>query len=399
MKVKIESNQVGVFHLMRATEKALMARGLDAHSATKFAGAGWTIGKIKAAPGEELISAGFEKSFIERLFDEARPPIPNDVLMSVLFANRYQCCICRDHTLSIIVHHIEEWSDSRSHDITNLAVLCLHHHDEAHSKKMLSRNLDVTALRDAKGKWEAEVKRFDAESILAAMRLDYSNWNYINELRVFEIAKALSIKVERTNGFHGLVASGIVQSDGLPTPVRDENLFYMYQGPNIMARYFYISRVLHAVIQEILIINISDYLDRGVLRFSIVPGDFIFVQGAHTFSPITEKRNGRGRGQICRGIRKANEVEVRFIFDRWEATSSSAKSEWLTGTKNQGSLIHVKDLSREDGRLIISGTVLGICSNLGDLKKRDYATSLYDDVPLNRVEYDENADDDWLNEE
>ena len=362
---------------MRATQKALMARGLDSDCAAKLAQDGWTLNKLKLATRAELKTMGLSDKFVDDLFNEPRPPIPTDALMSVLFANRYQCCVCRDPKSSIIVHHIEEWAESRLHNVDNLAVLCLHHHDEAHSKKTLSKNLDAKTLRDAKEKWEAEVKRFDAESILSAMRLDYSNWNYMNELRIFELANALGVEFSLINRFSSMVRAGIVQKDGLPTPVVDESLYYMYEGPNILSRYFYVSDVLSAVVNRLPVVNISDYLDKGVLGFALAPGDFIFVQGAHTFSPTTNKKSGRGRGQICEGVRRANEVEVRFVFDRWEATSSSAKNCWLVGTKNQGSLVHVKDLSREDGRLVIRGTVLGICSNLGDLKKRDYAMSLF----------------------
>ncbi|RVH33902.1 HNH endonuclease signature motif containing protein [Sinorhizobium meliloti] len=360
---------------MNATQKALMARGLDAENAAKLANAGWTINKLKLAGEDDLKVVGLDGDFIEALFQEARPPIPTEVLLRVLFANRYQCCVCRDAKKSVIVHHIEEWADSRLHDYENLAVLCLHHHDQAHSKKTLSKNLDVKALRDAKEKWEAEVKRFDAEAILAAMHLEYSNWNYMNELRIFELANVIGIDFNKTPGFNRLIGSGLVQSDGFPSPIRDESLFYMYEGPDILPRYFYVSGVLNAVIEKLSIINISDHLDKGVLGFALAPGDFIFVQGSHTFSPTANKKDGQGRGQICEGVRRANGVEVRFTFDRWEAASSSAKNCWLVGTRNQGSLVHVKDLSREAGRLVIRGTVLGICSNFGALKTREYARS------------------------
>tara|TARA_R110002074_G_scaffold387537_1_gene569734 strand:- start:549 stop:1631 length:1083 start_codon:yes stop_codon:yes gene_type:complete len=358
-----------------------MARGLDSDSAEKLAGDGWTIGKLKQAKKAELKIAGLSDEFVTSLFSEARPPIPKDALMSVLFANRYQCCVCRDPKLSIIVHHIEEWAESRLHEVENLAVLCLHHHDEAHSKKTLSKNLDAKALRDTKAKWEEEVKRFDAESILTAMRLEYSNWNYMNELRVFELARAHNIAFTKIKYFARAYAEGVVDTEGLPIPVQNENLYYMYQGPQNLHRLFYVSEVLNAVVQKLPIINISDYLDTGVLGFAIVPGDFIFVQGAHVFSPTTNKKDGKGRGQICEGVRRANSVEVRFTFDRWEASSSSAKTSWLVGTRNQGSLVHVKDLSRDDGLLVVSGTVLGICSNLGDLKTREYAQSWLDWMP------------------
>lgn len=366
-----------VSKLMRITEKALVARKLDTTKAKELAQSGWTVQKLKQQKRPALKALGLSDEFIDELFSEARPPIPNDVLMNVLFSNRYQCCICRDPTLSVIVHHIEEWADSRLHDSENLAVLCLRHHDEAHSKKTLSRNLDAKTLRAAKKKWEENVKQFDAEAILGAMRLEYSNWNYINELRVFEIAKVMDLDFTQVQSFSRALLANVISSDGMPLPVENDALYYKYQGATILDRYFYVSSVLGDVIKRLPIINISDYLDKGVLGFALAPGDFIFVQGAHTFSPLTNRKNGPGRGEICEGVRRANEVEVRFTFDRWEASSSSAKNCWLVGTRNQGSLVHVKDLSREEGRLIIRGTVLGICSNLGELKKRDYAASFY----------------------
>lgn len=366
---------------MRGTQKALMARGLDADWAAQLAKDGWTVKKLKLEDAGALKSLGLSNKFIDDLFSESRPPIPTETLMRVLFSNRYQCCVCRDPKLSVIVHHIEEWAESRSHEIDNLAVLCLNHHDQAHSKKTLSKNLDASSLRDAKRKWEEEVKRLDASSISEAMRLDYSNWNYMNELRVFEIAKAIGVDFNKISRFRDMVNAGLVRPDGLPTPVYNDELYYMYEGPNILFRYFYVSEVINSVVQKLPIVNISDYLDKGTLCLTVVPGDFIFVQGSHVFSPTTDKRSGKGRGQICEGVRKANKVEIRFTFDRWEASSSSAKNCWLVGTRNQGSLVQVKDLTREDDRLVIRGTVLGICSNLGDLKKREYAQSWLEWTP------------------
>ncbi|MFY0612900.1 MAG: HNH endonuclease [Hyphomicrobiaceae bacterium] len=371
---------------MRATVKALIARGLDLQSAEKLAIDGWTLSRIKQATAAELTSVGLSNEFITRIQQESRPPIPNDTLASLLFCNRYQCCVCRDPALPIVVHHIEDWAKSHSHAIENLAVLCLHHHDEAHSSKQLSQSLDSNTLRKLKAKWEAEVKVRDAQAVSTAMRLQYSNWNYINELRVFEIAGEVEVDLLNMKFASSAKASGIISSNGLPIGVEDDSLYYKYEGPNILPRYFYVAEVLNETIKQLQIINISDHLDRGVLKAALAPGDFVFVQGAHVFSPLTTKKDGCGRGQICQGIRRANNVEVRYVFDRWEATSSSAKTCWLTGTRDQGSLVQIKDLSRSNGSLVIHGTVLGICSNFGTLKTREYAPSWISWAPRNSDE-------------
>lgn len=73
----------------------------------------------------------------------------------------------------------------------------------------------------------------------------------------------------------------------------------------------------------------------------------------------------------------ANHVEVSYVFDRWEATSTSAWGLWLKGRQLVGSLIQVKYMERLDGKLRISGTVFAICSALQGLKRRDYAPPPY----------------------
>ena len=72
-------------------------------------------------------------------------------------------------------------------------------------------------------------------------------------------------------------------------------------------------------------------------------------------------------------MRRANRVAVEYIFDRWEATSSSAKNIWLSGTKSAASVLQVKDIERSEGSVIVRGTALGIASGMDSLKTRDYA--------------------------
>ena len=72
-----------------------------------------------------------------------RVPIPAPIRAELLIGNQHACCICGKSGVQI--HHINENpSDNKS---SNLAVLCLHHHDEATSvtdsqiQKKLGRGL------------------------------------------------------------------------------------------------------------------------------------------------------------------------------------------------------------------------------------------------------------------
>src|SRR5690606_29907859 len=118
---------------------------------------------------------------------------------------------------------------------------------------------------------------------------------------------------------------------------------------------------------------LSDYLDKGVVLPAVLEGDFIACQGRHSFKPLNDVR--KGMGQDCRGTRRANDVEISFVFDRWGAASSSSHADWLVGTKSATSLLQVRNICREDGLVKINGTVIAIASFASPLKTREYAQS------------------------
>ena len=115
------------------TEKALLARGFDSELAASIRQRGYTLESLKLADDESLFALGLSQAQVGLLRREPRPPIPMEDLTRVLFDNRWVCCVCRDASRPIIVHHIQEWSESRSHAPANLAVLCSVHHGEAHT--------------------------------------------------------------------------------------------------------------------------------------------------------------------------------------------------------------------------------------------------------------------------
>ena len=149
----------------------------------------------------------------------------------------------------------------------------------------------------------------------------------------------------------------------------------MYSGFEGMTLYEYVREVMNAVLERLTVFNISDYLDRGLLAPILKPGDFIFVQGAHTFRALGRRHSCRGQTQ--RGTRKANHVEVSFTFDRWEATSDSAWGSWLSGRQEAASILRVVKVQNVDGALSVEGTVFGIALALEGLKEREYASFPY----------------------
>lgn len=78
-----------------------------------------------------------------------RTPIPDDVAAEVLYQHDRTCCVCTEPGKAIQIHHIDE--DPSNHNLENLAVLCLQHHEETQVRGGFGRKLravDVTKHRD-----------------------------------------------------------------------------------------------------------------------------------------------------------------------------------------------------------------------------------------------------------
>lgn len=205
-----------------------------------------------------------------------------------------------------------------------------------------------------------------------------------------ELASALNIRLD------GLAAAdcgrrmGLIDDKGVVLP-RGSNprSQYMYNDGSGISLYKYMKTLLNIILPHLTILNISDHFDRGTLPPLLAAGDYIFVQGVHTFK--SENGAKTGNGQITKGARLAHHVEVQFIFDRWEATSSSAWG-WLQGRQTAGSLVRVRGVERDCTLLRITGTVLASGSGFHDLKTREYSP-IYNSYTLFDDEDDDSEDD------
>jgi hypothetical protein len=166
----------------RGTFNALMRRGFDLETAHRLEKAGYTVNSLKSLDEHKLRKLKIPEELIQAILRESRPPIPSETLNKVLYESRMTCCVCRDRSQGIIVHHIHEFSDSRSHAEDNLVVLCLNHHGEAHTKRELQLNLTPERLREFKARWLKDVKQYDSrESLSANSEYSYETIKQISE--------------------------------------------------------------------------------------------------------------------------------------------------------------------------------------------------------------------------
>ncbi len=349
----------------------MLARGISSDLAASLTSLGHTISSLRSMTLEQLTDLGIRPEISEGLLS-GRPPIPEHTLVQLLFNSKWVCAVCRSANAPIAVHHIEPWAKSRSHDPSNLIVLCLIHHAKAHSKGDLEQNLNPSRLRYFKAAWEEQVKSDDSKIIRAAAHTAVESWYFFNMLRLHDIATHERINLRSLSHYTDALQCNIIDKSGCLIPENSKSL-YAYSGKYAQLRYWYARDLFFAVLEKLSIINISDRLDRDDLGITLVKNDIIYLEGAFSFKQ--ENKITRGQDQIVTGTRSANSIRVQFVFDRWYATSTSASTVWLSGRSAVGSFCKVGEVSRENGKLVVACTVLAICAELPGLRHREYVSA------------------------
>ncbi|WP_087130890.1 HNH endonuclease signature motif containing protein [Caballeronia pedi] len=345
-----------------------MARGVDSITAASISDGGHSIAALRAKSLPELLSLGLPENIAKDIYSK-RTPIPAKTLLKLLHDNKWVCCVCRSESAPVVIHHIEPWAKSRSHEADNLVVLCPSDHAKAHSKGALSQNLSPEALRDAKRRWEEQVHIDDALVIRRAAQTVGEYWFFFNLLRLHEIASHEGIDWTSLPHYSESRRAGILDECGHLVPeTTDSN--YAYSGRFGSLRYAYAKDLFLTVLDRLSIADLSGFSKRGHVVASPIKNDIIYVEGAFNFKRLS--RTELGPNQRVQASRLKKGVRVTFSFDRWYATSTSANSVWLTGRKVVGCFCRVGDVSRENGEIVYTCTVLAISEELSSLRDLSY---------------------------
>ena len=84
-----------------------------------------------------------------------RVPVPKDVDTEVLYAADYTCCVCRESSRGVQVHHIDE--DPANNDIANLAALCQICHEKTQIRGEFTKKLSALAVTRYRDAWRQAV--------------------------------------------------------------------------------------------------------------------------------------------------------------------------------------------------------------------------------------------------
>lgn len=111
---------------------------------------------------------------------KTRIPISGDVQAQVLFKSDRTCCVCRDRSKHVQIHHIDE--DPSNNEVQNLSVLCFECHNDTQLSGGFGKKLkavDVTTFRDD---WLERVdkRRSDADKLATSIMAGESDSVNIN---------------------------------------------------------------------------------------------------------------------------------------------------------------------------------------------------------------------------
>lgn len=374
---------------LNRTVSAIMQRGIDKVTAQRLHADGFTLGRLKQSDDARLKSLSLTEVQIAAIRQGARSAIPFSNLARVLWQNRFTCCVCRDPTLAVIVHHIDPWATSHDHTVENLAVLCLEHHARAHRTGTLEQNLTSRQLKECKENWEQAVSHLDPKAILDASRISGFHWWWFNHSRLLEMAERADYDFQSNPYLPAAMSAGRVNAAGMLTD-SGRGSHYLYEGGDGTTLYAYMRAILESVLPRTAIYNISDDLDPGFLTQVVTANDLLVIQGRHFFKQRSAVLIGPGQTSEVR--RQANSVCVSFTIDRWEAVASSSWSSWLVGSQSAASIVRVSNIARDsEGRLLLKCTGIAIGSSLQGLATRDYTSP---DMPVKRY-----TDNNWLEED
>lgn len=347
---------------------ALVSRGIDYNLSKKLVSENQTLTNLKHYDKERLIELGISDLIADSILKENRPPIPSTTVTKLLYESKRTCCICRDSSRSIIIHHIKEWSKSKDHSEDNLVVLCLIHHDEAHSKKELSLNLSEKQIKASKKKWIEFSKKQDALTILGLVNDNHSRWDYFNHNRIFELFlnKGLSNKnFKTTNTVKNL---NLINDLGTFEITENKDKPHCYNNGNGMMLSYYMKELFESVLKKLPVIDLTDKFNREDIKSLIKIGNIISFQGAFYFKSKT--KNIYGKNQIRQCYHKSNKIRLEFNFDAYETTSVSAWGDHLRGRIVVTPICYVKSILEEDGILKIRVSCLAIGSLLDEHQYR-----------------------------
>jgi len=307
-----------------------------------------------------------------------RRPIPIALKQKLLYESRYCCSICQRSGCQI--HHIDQ--DHSNNAEENLIVLCIAHHDEAHTTRTMSSNLDARALRHAKQAWTEQVRNARTKAATLEGQINAASdgwssvgiaWGYINHKRITQMTRLTKLSSAGARQFRYCRDKGIVDDDAIIIKPSGIELHETYIGNSVYDWFdFGDDQRLHALYSEMVdqigrssnVVHLeSRTWTKARIRNLVEPGNIIYFNKGIYFRSVKETQaNDHRRCQTFK-----NKVYVEFYVDTIDMFGATSMSVSFQGHQTCAAMLLVKSLSENDeGQLILSCTPIALGTGFKD---------------------------------
>lgn len=294
----------------------------------------------------------------------SRRPIPPTLKNKLFYDARFVCSVCQSKGLQI--HHIDK--DSSNNDESNLIVLCISHHNEAHTMRELTANLTPDRLRSFKAKWLAEVvenrKNFATSRSGRAGALG-PMWGYLNHSRLVQTDLHTSESVAEI--FETCRQLGLVDQHGIAiTPVNHQSgehyllntVYSRFDQTDAQRVHKFYSAITNEIVrsQDVIYLEKS-WWTKPRIRANVSAGNIVFINSDFYFKKVREDIENEHRlaHKTNRKVKVEFGIDTRFMY----GTTSMEIS--FAGHSQAAALLIVKSINElESGELVLKCTPLAL---------------------------------------
>lgn len=292
----------------------------------------------------------------------ARTPIPRSLSLRVLYESARTCCVCRNPSRPVQIHHIDKNPTNNVED--NLVVICSFCHGEAHTKHELSQNLSGDKIKEFKHRWVDEVRERASRAMLPSSNLDQAVWTYINHQRLSQFLEKAGCKF-RQELIDPLKSKGFVDSFGMPQPIVQpsdwKHTWTVYDGLPYYASHrahHLLTTAVDDLITAVCPIDLDAIWGKRSIKSLIRSGSICYCLRAFYFKDEQHYPDQKYADRIAyaqaRGIKVQLRISTRNMF------GDSAIHDSFSGHRIAAALFAVKSITQEEDKLMIFGTPLAL---------------------------------------
>jgi hypothetical protein len=290
-----------------------------------------------------------------------------------MYESQYVCVVCQSDSCQL--HHIDK--NNANNNRENLVVLCLKHHDEAHTVRELSKNLDAKALIFARQNWLATVRRkrelaATLAGQIAAVGSDSFfaagiTWGYINHSRVSQLVHIDCLSADAQSLLSVCCSRSIVDKNGIiikpadralnASPVRNTVYDWFEFGDDHRLHKLYSIFVDQISLAGDLVHMEPESWSASAAKELLLPGTMVFVTRRFSFKAVSKTIES----EHLRCRTKKGDLSLEFFVDTLNMFGTTSITVSFSGTQTCSALVLIKSLNEsEDGHLTLTATPMAL---------------------------------------